>query len=279
MTPAAKPKPFQPILTFDVETPEDRLALATVHSIQADLEQSMHTERNKKQTIGISEIGTDCMRCLARKVALLTPKVELVSWRAHVGTMMHAYLEDYFGDVHRTGDPWEHDPEEQKTPRDDDPVYWMERKLVIHNFGLFVLEGSCDMFIEGVSFGVVDDWKTKSQATLAKLSNGKVDSTYYIQANTYAYGWALLGKKVTHTLIYGLPRDGELAEAKPILMRYDEQVVIDRIALIENLIAAAGIAGWRAVIDAQQQAGHCFDCQRFDAADSGSFISDLTGGE
>jgi hypothetical protein len=277
VSPAAKPKPFQPILTFDIQTDADRLAVAAVHGIQRDLEQSMHTERNAKQTIGISEIGTDCMRCLARKVALLTPKVESVSWRAHVGTMMHAYFEDYFGEKYLP-DP-ANGVQQTEFPTDDAPLYHMERKLVIHDFGQFVLEGSCDMFIEGASFGVVNDWKTKSQTALAKLSNGKVGSTYYIQANTYAYGWALLGKKVTHTLIYGLPRDGELDEAKPILMRYDEQVVIERIALIENLIAAAEIAGWSAVIDAQQQAGHCFDCQRFDAADSGSFISNLTGGE
>lgn len=261
---------FQPVILIEQPySSPDRLAIQMIDSLHADLHETMHTARNAKQTIGVSEYGTDCMRCLARKVALLQPKVQSYSWQAQVGTFIHAGLEEFFGQ--------KYGGRVRAEPTDAAPLYHTERNLVLHDFGHFVLEGSCDMFIEGASFGLVDDWKTKTLAKLKEAAAGKVDPVYYLQMMGYAFGWELLGKLVTHVVMYSVPRDGDLDLAKPVLMRYDRQVVIDRLAKIESMIAAADVIGWEKLILAQESSGHCFDCERFDAHDRDSFISDLTG--
>jgi hypothetical protein len=274
-----RPRPkFAPVILFPMDTPADRLASQVVYSLQEDVRETMNTERSKKQTIGISEIGTDCDRCLARKVSGIYVKPQDPSWKAQVGTFIHAGLEEHFGQKYGDLDlETKRYVPRNPNPTDTDWAYHMERRLVIKDFGLFVLEGSCDMYIQGASFGVVDDWKTQGTKKLASTAAGKISPDYITQMHTYGLGYHLLGYPVTHVVLYALPRDGELDDAKPVLMRWDPQVAIDRLAKIESMIEAANVIGWPMLIQAQDRAGHCFSCPEYEALETGDFIKDLTG--
>lgn len=276
MTYTRKASPFQPVVLFPIETEADKLALSMVHSLYREIESTMDTERNRQQSIGISEIGSDCLRCVARKLSGLYVKPSDPSWKAQVGTFIHAGLEQHFAESKRTGDPWETDPEEMRVATDEAPLYWMERRLQILKYKGLDLGGSCDLFVEGATFGLVDDWKTQGAAKLKKTAAADIGNTYTVQMQTYGLGYELLGKLVTHVVLYALPRDGELAEAKPVLMRYDRQIALDALARLQILIDAAEIIGWRAVIHAQNRAGHCFDCPGYEKLEADGFLDDLT---
>jgi hypothetical protein len=273
--------PFTPVVLFQPETDADKAALKMVYTLMDDVKETMNTERSQQQTIGISEIGGDCDRCLARKLSGLYVKPSDPSWKAQVGTFIHAGLEEHFQNKYGTGDPdvvnWE--------ASDEKPRYFMERRLTIHDFGHFALAGSCDLFVQGGSFGLVDDWKTQGAAKLKVTGTGKMSSAYEVQMHTYGLGYELLGMTPTHVVLYALPRDGELWEAKPVLMRYDRQIALNALARIQNMIDAALLLesafpglGWEKLIDAQDRAGQCFDCAAYERLESSSLFDNITGG-
>lgn len=94
--------------------------------------------------------------------------------------------------------------------------------------------------------------------------------------HTYGLGYELLGFKPTHVLLYALPRDGELNEAKPVLMRYDRDIAIQALARLTTLIDAAEIAGWPRIIEAQEKASPCWDCRDYEAMEAENFLNDIT---
>ena len=281
---ARKSTPFQPVVMFTPETEADKLAVRMVYTLQEELRASMFTDRGAKQTIGVSEIGDDCLRCLARKLSQTFIKEQDPNWQAHVGTLMHTGFEEHFGNKFGRYNLETRKYEPINEPTDEQPAYHMETRLIIREYKNFTLDGSCDMFIEGATFGLVDDWKTKTQAKLKEAAAGKLESKNRIQIMTYGLGWALKGHNVTHVVIYSLPRDGALDDAKPVLMRWDPTEAIERLALIDNLIETAEIMdgafpglGWEKVILSQDRAGHCFDCEKYEKLESDSFLSNLTG--
>lgn len=285
---------FTPVVMFGVETEADRLALQMVHSLQADIRETMDTDRSKQTVIGLSEIGTDCMKCLVRKLSNIYVKVVDPSWKAQVGTFIHAGLEEHFvgkygqwkTTVLADGNQYVEERDYWDEPATDErPKYHAERRVTIHEYKGLTLGGSCDLFIEGSTFGLVDDWKTQNQIKLQKKTAlGNIGNTYLIQIMAYGLGYTLLGFNVTHVVLYALPRDGELDEAKPVLMRYDPTVVIERLAKIDGFIDAAAALemafpgdGWERLIAVQDTDGGCFDCPRYAAQEHDSFISNLVG--
>lgn len=275
MSPWKQPAKFVPV-NLTPNEPQDAWALSMVHSIHADVMSVMNTERSKQVKIGPSEIGTDCDKCLARKLSLLYPPEPPSSdgWKAQIGTFGHAGLEEHFGKIH----PNRSDPNFPADVTLDNPNYHLERKLQIRPW----LSGSCDMYVEGSQpHGLVVDWKFQGARALAKTGKADIPSYYHVQMNTYGLGYELLGLPVSHLVLYALPRDDELNAARPVLMRYDRQVALDAIARCERMMAGAEIVGWEALIDRQQSAndvgGHCWDCPRFDKRETHTFIDDLLG--
>lgn len=258
--------PFQPIVLFTPNNDADRLAVAQVYSLQADVAETMNTERSQQQNIGISEIGGDCKKCVARKLSALYVKPSDPSWKAQVGTFIHAGLEEHFVSKYT----------DQPTATDEQPTYHMERRVSVLEYKGHSIGGSCDLFIEGASFGLVCDWKTQGAAKLKQTAAAKISSAYRVQMHTYGLGYELLGKKVTHVALYALPRDGELNDAKPVLMRYDRDIALEALARLQGMIDAAEIVGWERVIEAQDSASPCWDCRSYENLESDSFITDLT---
>jgi len=278
---------FQPVIMFEPTSQADHLAVAMVQSLHADIAETMNTARNRQTMIGVSEIGMECLKCLARK--LNGHKIDSANWKAQVGTFIHAGMEIHFGGKYgNAADP--HDVPPEITPTDVSPLYHLERKVELarharRNGTIWVLAGSCDLYIQGASFGIIDDWKTQNSKKLAeKTSKGDIGNTYTVQMMGYGLGYELLGFPVTHVLLYALPRDGDLDDAKPVLMRYDRQVAVDAIARATAMLDAGDLmeeaypgAGWAMFIEQQPKAKWCFDCKRYEAAESGDFFEGMFG--
>jgi hypothetical protein len=229
------------------------------------------TERSMQRQIGISEVGSDCRKCVARKLALVYKKPE-GSWFPFIGTAVHDALEKGFASR------W-------------DDEYLLENKLHVHSYKDLELAGSCDMsaFVDGKKCDctdpatcsgpycdptlVVNDWKVVGERTLKEASKGKIKNQYRIQAMLYGLGWVKKGYKVTHVALTFLPRDKDLAEAEVVMLRYDEQIAFSALAEIEVMIDAAEIAGWDAVITRATKASFCYDCKKYEQAEDGDVNS------
>jgi hypothetical protein len=255
-----------PIAIIDVDpsdyTPDDKLAHATATKWVKRIEELFLTERSFQQSIGISEVGSDCRKCVARKLAGVPKKPE-GSWFPFIGTSVHQALEDGFASR-----DWQHE-------------YFLENRLHVHSYKGLELGGSCDMaaiseFTEdGHHRLVVNDWKIVGETTLKDAAKKKIKQQYRIQAMLYGLGWKNKGYDVTHVALSFLPRDKRLAEAQIVMLRYDEQVAMEALAKLEMMIDAAEIVGWDAVINKQPKASFCYDCKRYEQAEENDLESFL----
>ena len=237
-----------PIQILDVEQSEyqadDYSAIETAENWMIRIPQLFITERSRQTVIGISEVGMDCRKCVARKLAE-KPRTPDGSWFPFIGTAVHAQLEEGFA-------------------RWDD--YILEEKLFVHEYKNLKLAGSCDMYHKD---GVVNDWKVVGQEALKKAAKGNIKNQYRVQAMLYGLGWKKKGYDVTHVTLTFLPRDLDLPNAQVVMLRYDEQVAMDALAELELLIDAAEIIGWDAVIDKQPKANFCWDCRKYEQQEDG----------
>ena len=311
---ARKPREFTPVVMVAEQhrNAYDHAAVAHVHRLHLAVREVMNTERSRKATIGISEIGADCSRCVARKLSGLYPKEVQYGWKAQVGTFGHAGLEEHFLATY----PWMFEHYEEETadgrlvwktrtrddlePTAEQPIYYLERRLKVWEYKGHVIDGSCDLFSKvvvtqqdvdmaaayaqsdpglkvGDVIGIVTDWKFQGPRTLAKSAKGEISSQYRVQMNTYGLGYRLQGLTPTHVDLHALPRDGEYDDAKPVLARYDEQVAIDALARLQSMIDGAELIGWPSLIESVPRDPRCFDCPRFDRADEQAMLAEIVG--
>ena len=220
----------------------DEIALAAANTWMTRIPELFVTERSKQLQLGISEVGMDCRKCVARKLAL-KPRIIDGSWYPFIGTAVHDQLE------HGFNDRW---PDE----------YHLEERLHVHSYKELELAGSCDMF--AWEDGVVNDWKVVGATALNDARKGKVKQQYRVQAMLYGYGWEQKGFDVTHVSLSFLPREGKLEDAVVVVMRYDKQLALESLVELELMIDAAEIVGWDAVIEKQPKASFCFSCRRYE---------------
>lgn len=212
------------------------------------------TERSYQTQIGISEVGSDCRRCVARKLAG-KPKKPEGSWFPFIGTAVHASLEEGFA-------RWEND-------------YHLEARLQVWEYKNLNLGGSCDMAAIHVDSDklVVNDWKVVGETALKEAASGKVKNQYRVQAMLYGLGWKNKGYDVTHVALTFLPRDKKLDQAQVVILRYDEQIAADALAALAVMIDAAEVVGWDDVIAKQPKASFCWDCKKFEQEEYGDVSS------
>lgn len=271
-----------PIKILDVDPAEynleDSNARLTAEAWLTRIRELFITERSHQRQIGISEVGSDCRKCVARKLAMVYKKPE-GSWFPFIGTAVHQALEDGFA-------RWEND-------------YILEQRLHVHSYKGLELGGSCDMAAlvperlipehcgctDPATCGgpfcnptvVVNDWKVVGERALKEAANGKIKNQYRIQAMLYGLGWVKKGFHVSHVSLTFLPRDKDLAEAEVVMLRYDESVAMNALAQLEVMIDAAEIAGWDSVIAKQPKASFCFDCKKYEQTEAGDVSSLIAG--
>lgn len=226
----------------------DKVAVNAAETWMARIPELFITERAHQIQIGISEVGMDCRKCVARKLAL-TPRVPDGAWYPFIGTAVHEQLELGFDARYPDG-------------------YKLEERLFVHEYKDLRLTGSCDMFAH--ADGVVNDWKVVGKSAIADASKGKIKDQYRIQAMLYGYGWEQKGYEVTHVALSFLPREDKLENAVVVLIRYDKSIAIEALAQLESMIDAAEHVGWKKVIERQPKASFCFSCRRYDQTDHSS---------
>ncbi len=246
-----------PVQILDVApssyTADDQRAYDAAHTWLRRIPELFITARSLQRQIGISEVGSDCRKCVARKLALVYKKPD-GSWFPFIGTAVHDALEKGFAER------W---PDEYK----------LENRLDVHSYKSLNLGGSCDMAYLTEGILIVNDWKIVGERKLKEAARGKVTSQYRVQAMLYGYGWEQKGETPTHVALSFLPRDKDLADAQVVMMRYDKQVALDAIKELEKLIDIAEIMGWDAVIQKQPKASFCFDCKKYEQEEDGDLSS------
>lgn len=248
-----------PITILDLEESEyqasDMLAVETAEQWMLRIPELFITERSKQTVIGISEVGMDCRKCVARKLAE-KPRTPDGSWFPFIGTAVHDQLEQGFA---------------SRYPDD----YHLENRLHVHSYKGLELGGSCDMaaIIDNGDTVIVNDWKIVGKTALNKAAKGDIKNQYRVQAMLYGYGWKRKGYDVSHVSLSFLPRDVDLPNAEIVMLRYDESVAVEALAELEILIDAAELVGWDAVIEKQPKASFCWDCKKYEQQEDGDISS------
>jgi len=232
-------------LIDDIQDSTDSKAIEAAYLWMERIPALFISERSKQIQIGISEVGMDCKKCIARKLAM-TPRNPDGAWYPFIGTAVHDALEHGF---------------KERWPVD----YLLENRLHVHSYKDLELSGSCDMY---ALTGVVNDWKVVGKTALADAARGKIKDQYRVQAMLYGYGWVQKGYEVTHVSLTFLPREGKLEDAQVVLLRYNQALALESLAQLESMIDAAELAGWEQVIERAPKAGFCFSCRRYEQTDN-----------
>jgi hypothetical protein len=170
----------------------------------------LNAPRSLQERIGPSELGIECGRCLAHKLAG-TPERPEAAWLPQIGTAVHEWAETVMlrhEHVRGTlGMPGRFLP---------------ECRVTVGVVGGVEISGSTDVF--DTHTGTVVDWKVVGTTTLKAAKAHGASLQYQRQAHLYGKGWEDAGYQVRSVLIYFLPRNAmTLADAYPWQTNYDRQ--------------------------------------------------------
>lgn len=182
-------------------------------------------ERSAQKLIGPSEIGVDCLRELAYKLAQAEEADRGLPWKPTVGTACHTQMEEWFS-APAVKDDWE-----------------VEQKVDVGKIGPDMIKGSTDLYAKA---GAVIDHKFVGLKRLLHYKGNGPSNQYRVQANTYGVGWAAEGFPVHIVMIAFHPRDGELTDSYYWWEPFDEliaQKALKRANDVYALIAGLGLSG------------------------------------
>lgn len=174
--------------------------------------------RSKQKHLGPSEIGADCPRQLAMKLAGVEPCNETADpWFPIIGTAVHAWLAPALD--------WYQYNVLGCTP--DDPRFIIEQRVHADSEGGYSTSGSTDVY--DTLHDRVVDWKIVGKNTMSKVMRGetpeeKVGPQYRVQGMTYGKGWMQRGFPVKSVMIAFLPRSNFLHKMQLVEMPFDPSV-------------------------------------------------------
>lgn len=218
--------------------------------------------RSVQKEIGPSELGTDCLHCLAAKLAGWAQSRQ-VAWLPYIGTSVHKAFEHLFDSLDEmvTIDSELHQKRrweaEMRVPVGE-----------IHGLaGKTQVNGSIDLFDRLTSRTI--DWKIVGPTTIRNAKANGPSQQYLIQASLYGIGLNHVGETVSHNCIYFLPRnDNSLTSALPVEIPFDPQPgqwALNRanmlamfLDLIENADGPDMRDAW--IHSLPKSASHCFQC-------------------
>lgn len=212
--------------------------------------------RSQQTLIGPSEIGTDCIRCLARKLAGMErykPRsVQDLPWLPFLGTSMHEMLERFFQEANVNGE----------TPR-----WLVENRLTVGAIGPNVITGSCDLF--DTLTGTVIDHKLVGATKLASVNRKGPGDTYRIQAHLYGLGWVNAGYDVNEVAVKFYPRNNISLSAGIFWSEpYNEQVALDALARANEIYASVtSTEDLNAYLRTLDISKDCFSCAEYPSVD------------
>lgn len=179
--------------------------------------------RSLQETIGPSQLGTDCDHCLAAQLAGWTESRD-IAWLPTIGTAVHRLLEEYVINYenarnanHTTGRRW-----------------LTEQRVTVGRVDGVDITGSTDLI--DLITGMIIDWKITGANTLKDVKANGPAQQYRIQANLYAKGWNDAGIRIDHIAIAYLPRNSQsLRYAYWFTEPYNEQVAVDALERADKI--------------------------------------------
>lgn len=171
--------------------------------------------RERQKAVGPSELGTDCIHCLAAKLADW-PRKRGTAWLPFIGTCVHEHFERMFAGLNPQG----FDPDVKHRP------YETEMRVTVGKLhglaGGYPVKGSIDLYDRASASTV--DWKIVGTTTLKGVKAHGPSQTYMVQASLYGIGLMNAGEKVERNCIFFLPRNGiSLNDALPIELQFSDK--------------------------------------------------------
>lgn len=205
--------------------------------------------RSQQATLGPSELGTGCTRCLTMLLAGRKPTEPEVPWLPTVGTAVHSWIEEAFlAENTRLG--WDR--------------YLVELTVTVGTLRGQPITGHVDLYDRAT--GEVTDWKCVGVTTAKKVRRSGTSGTYNAQRHLYGKGIADRGLPVTNVRNVYLPRNDRslrgavLVDTQP----YDETIAVAALERANMLAAGIDSAGIDAVLEvAGPHTGDEFTCTKW----------------
>lgn len=206
---------------------------------------STNAPRSLQRELGPSEVGDPCERKLGYKAWNVEPPMRPPSrnndmWKANVGTAIHTYLEDVYG---------------------DDPDYDTEKRVTVGAWydgaTSHVLQGKCDLYYKPE--GMVVDFKTTSVSMMEDYARGKMPEVYRTQIHLYGLGYANEGYDVRKVALLFLPRDNDLNVSTSVLHieDFDPEIARAGLARLERIAKASKNGDFEALAIASSYCSRC----------------------
>lgn len=227
--------------------------------------------RSLQKEIGPSELGTDCLHCLAARLAGWE-KRQSAAWLPFIGTAVHARFEQLFDENREMTTI--HVPDEGSGVGDhDETTSRFEAEKTVHVgeihglHGLQKISGSIDLW--DAKTGMTIDWKITGNTTIRNVKANGPSQQYRIQASLYGIGLENDGEPCKRNAIYFLPRNSvNLADALPIEFDFDPkpgkwalsraQLIVNLLDLIEQEDGVETRDAWIHALPTSPT--HCFQC-------------------
>lgn len=239
------------------------------------IDKSIASQPRELQTeIGPSELGVDCVHCLAAKLAgwqqHRTP-----AWLPFIGTSVHARLQAMF-DQRADDGLFPYTGEDNVTELVE--RWRTEHKVTVGYLqglhGGYNITGSIDLWDRQTNTTI--DWKIVGETTLKQVREHGPSQQYRVQASLYGIGVTHEpgGWTITRSCIYYLPRNRpSLDQGIPVELPFDPQPgrwALSRAQLLVNLMDLIEQENGIEVRDAwihtlpTSPSRHCFDCGTWD---------------
>lgn len=191
--------------------------------------------RELQREIGPSELGTDCVHCLAAKLAGW-PERRQPGWLPFIGTCVHTHFEQMFNEMEAWIAPnslWTNDLVRR---------FEAEKRVRVGQLnGLhagYPVTGSIDLWDRKTHSTI--DWKIVGNTTVTKVKAHGPSQQYRVQASLYGMGITYEGEDCDRNCIYFLPRNKtSLGDALPWETRFDPEPgkwALARAQLLVNLM-------------------------------------------
>lgn len=230
--------------------------------------------RSLQKTIGPSELGTDCVHCLAAKLAGWK-QIKGAAWLPFIGTCVHEHFERLFTQLSQSkGLDYKVVTEGPAYPR-----FETEKRV---NVGLLrsyqepmVISGSIDL-VDYEHHATVD-WKIVGTTSLKSAKANGPSQQYRVQASLYGIGLENEGIRVDKNCIYFLPRTSmNLGDMYAWEVPFDRELgewalwraqwILQLLGLLEINYQGTDVRdAW--ISRLPRSTTHCFDCGTW--ADSG----------
>lgn len=207
--------------------------------------------RTQQRRIGPSELGIDCIRCLAHKLAGVPEKRE-VAWLPWVGTAVHTQLQDVFTEFNKA--------------YPDQPRFLTETRVSVGEVDGQDITGNADLY--DTVTAEVSDWKVVGKTTLTEVKRHGPSAVYRTQGHLYGRGFIRRGLPVARVRIVYLPRnEPTLSNAHVWHEPYDEQIALTALARADALAKAIKAVGVEAIVADLPPTNGCYSCARYPLPD------------